>query len=477
MKKFIYGVLAFSAVLFTACSSEEPVTPQEQNPNETAIENEAPKCDGTVTAMVPGQGRASSSFLDENIDRFTATRTDLAYSKYVLVSYHGRNGEQIGMVQLINPENDEVMGEIVFPDSRVNYCNIRNLGGKMTAYIAVDQVSKKEVKHLCGVVCVPMKNNLFDLGEGVTEAQLTPYYVDGVSVNCMKFIEQDNNSAMIVASGGNTALGDDGIAGFTKFKINTTDPTKLETTGHNKLSANLRGYWVSLANTDLMPVAYTYRTVENGDLVWKVAVHKKSRVGDFFNPAKEFGDPDAEAVVMRKKGVTDDRSRFAVSMFNLKDGRFIVVSTGSKVLDSEVGEGGGVRTYRYDESTGTLNLLDVWDKACNNTSNIKDNSYLFAATPSGVFKCKIDYWEDGTMPNNPKVPVRRIQLIPEKKRVTNVMTESDTYASANYVQCNVDMGKVHVAAGYEGYISIPLTGDMWIDADPRTDLVEHPVTE
>lgn len=454
MKKFAYGFVALSAFLFAACSSDNvPEAPENQTPEQEQAGVE--KCSDPVkVVLLDPQSRATST-LDPEITNLTATRCDgenIYNHKYYLVSYHGRNGAENGMVQSINTSG-QVVSEIYFPDSRLNYVQSCTDGN---VFVAVDRKggldTKGEGKTFCGIVVVKMgTDGKFILPEGAEENGILPYKVPGLSVNCIK---QDNANAIVVATAGNEGLEVAGKSGFIKYAVSNyalTDILKDET------AENYRGYWVSQGSTFLMTYVYRTYNYETNKLEFWLGVSEDRNT--FRNTPKLFEEYGTAKVKVHEQDNFVNKGRFATISFAVNGKDFVLVSTGTKE--------GGLQVYRYDRNTDELTLTDTWHKVtCNSSSEFTNNgkTYCFAAcADGGVYKLEC-------VPNGDN-----LYLKPIWKRLPATFTEdgAEKTASTNYVQ-TMD-SKLHVCGGYEGYYTLEYgdTGEGKIAADKRTDISEE----
>lgn len=467
MKKlFLMSLLACVFGVFTSCSNDDDATTTSGN-NETPTETT--ESFGEVLVKVNNTGaraaasRAASS-TDLGVSGVTATFVSpIDGTDYFVVTYHGRNQADAGMVQIVKADGT-VVSELTTLNARVNTAAYDKVAGAV--YIGLDKsnstLSEAETTKLasgyhCAIAKVTLtSDNKFPEISSIAESKI--FGLNGVSVNCIA-VPENGGKVYIATSTGAVTLNQK--TGTTKpynggyWKI---DPTKSENieapSADEEVSSNGKNwaaYWYSLSGDYRVKVRRDAAHSENCHAtLYKGTGTTEIAVADYTSTStkksdNQYGRTSAAYLTI---GGTDYLFTCGdnLTAWTLNDGKFVNMNDGTLI------------TKRKENTSDKKE--DIYEKqyvsGSYTTAVATDGKYLYACTGSAVSKYELKtYNEDENKGKTRFVLAGKFDATDQTG--DNWKTESNTWTSANHLIVKGD--KVYVAFGYKGFVALDATND------------------
>ncbi len=358
---------------------------------------------GTVSVSVKNISKATS--FDNTITGLTATCVRALGDNYVAVSFHGRKGEESGLVQIIKYNEDNtynVVSELNTLNARVN---VIETDKNKTIFIGFD--ARQDYS---GVSAIELQND-YTFSQNLKE--LKPLPISGISINGLTYSTKHNK--LWAATGRYMNNTFEMAAGICKLDYQNS-VLKIMHKGLN--SQYVRGRWVDYNDGDAL-ILYFASPDKFGSTAWRKPVLR------YFDNIEQY--------------------------INGYDWAFKENPLISTVLDETIMQNKNTcRIYKKENQTllfACTDKLAVYNKIDNNATlantinkgthyvDFNENILYAAHSTDGVYKYQIE--DDGSLTRMGKF-------------VSNILTESNTNCSANFVIYN--NGKIFVAYGYAGLV-------------------------
>lgn len=462
------SLLACVFGVFTSCSSDDETT---DNSGSNPTPTESTESFGEVLVKVNNTGaraigsRAASDAL--GVTGVTATFVaPIDGTDYFVVTYHGRNQTDAGMVQIVKSDGT-VISELTTLNARVNtaaYDKVAN-----AVYIGIDKsnntveetaTTKLASGYHCAVAKVTLtSDHKFPEMKSIAESKIAG--LNGVSVNCIT-VPDGGGKVYMATSTGTVTLNK--TKGTTKtyeggyWKINPTVAETIEkATADEEVTSNGQpwaAYWYSLSGDYRVKVRRDVAHSENCHAtLYKGTGSTEIAVADYTSTSTEKSDNQYGRTSAAYLTIGGNDYLFTcgdkLTAWTLSDGKFVNMNDGTVVVNRK-------------ENT----LENAYVSGSYTTAVATDGTYLYACTGSTVSKYALKTYKQA--PNTGKT---RFEIVgkydAQYQTGDNWKTESNTLASANHLV--VKGGKVYVAFGYKGFVALDADSDFTLKSSTTTE--------
>lgn len=471
MKKlFLMSLLACTLGVFTSCSSDDETT---ATTGDKTTPTETTESFGEVLVKVNNTGAraAASRAASENLGVKDVTATFVSPidgTDYFVVTYHGRNQADAGMVQIVKADGT-VVSELTTLNARVNTAAYDKVAGAV--YIGLDKsnstLSESETEttklasgYHCAIAKVTLtSDNKFPEISSIAESKI--FGLNGVSVNCIA-VPENGGKVYIATSTGTVSFGKVSSRTYNGgyWKIDPTKSENIETPSTDEeVSSNGKNwaaYWYSLSGDyrvkvrrDAAHSADCHATLYKGTGSTEIAVadYTSTNSDDSDN---QYGRTSAAYLTI---GGTDYLFTCGdeLTAWTLNDGKFVNMNDGTLITDHTTKP----ITYEKQYVSGSYT-----------TAVATDGKYLYACTGSAVSKYELRTYNQGENAGKTRFVIAG-KFNAKDQTGDNWKTESNSLASANHLI--VKDGKVYVAFGYKGFVALDATNDFKLTPKTTTE--------
>lgn len=464
------SLLACTLGVFTSCSSDDETT---ATTGDKTTPTETTESFGEVLVKVNNTGAraAASRAASEKLGVKDVTATFVSPiddTDYFVVTYHGRNQADAGMVQIVKADGT-VVSELTTLNARVNtaaYDKVAN-----AVYIGLDKsnstieettTTKLASGYHCAIAKVTLtSDHKFPEISSIAESKIAG--LKGVSVNCIAVPDGGGKVYMATSTGDITINAKTGKTKTYEGGYWKIDPTKAETietpSEDEQISSNGQpwaAYWYSLSGDyrvkvrrDVAHSKNCHATLYKGTGTTEIAVADYTSTNSDKSD-NQYGRTSAAYLTI---GGTDYLFTCGdnLTAWTLNDGKFVNMNDGTLITNHTEKP----ITYEKQYVSGSYT-----------TAVATDGKYLYACTGSAVSKYELRTYNQGENAGKTRFVIAG-KFDASVQTGDGWTTESKTVASANHLI--VKDGKVYVAFGYKGFVALDATNDFKLTPKTTTE--------